>query len=74
MTDKTERHFCINCERELTEEEAFFTISGGCRFCGATKGFITLSDGLEPIKLSDDYLDNYLTFLKQREKLLWPED
>lgn len=64
----TEKHFCVNCNWELTAKETFFTISGGCKFCGQTKGFITLSDGQKPLKLPDTYLDNYLASLKQKQK------
>ena len=60
MNEIQERHYCINCNWELTEDETFETFSSGCPYCGEKKGFITLSNGMQPFKLPDTYLDNYL--------------
>ena len=67
MNEKQERHFCLNCNWELTEDEAIETLTDGCPYCGAKKGFLSLSDGMKPLRLPDTYLDNYLLVL-QREK------
>ncbi len=67
MTTDQEKHFCLNCNCELTENEAFETLDCGCPFCGQRKGFITLDGGRSPAQLPESYLDNYLMLITNKK-------
>ncbi len=67
MTDLKEKHFCNNCNQELTENEAYDTFDKWCKFCGAKDGFITFEDTQNISKNHTSYVYLYLETLKNSQ-------
>ena len=66
-----EKHYCKNCNRALSEDEAYNTLDKGCKYCGAVKGFVSFGGSFTPSTLPKGYLACYLQMLQRAETTLF---